>query len=796
MDAQPSGTDEIRQYLALLHRWLWLIVLGTVLAGASAFIASRLSTPIYEAATTLLISEGQQPSGPDYSAILLSERLAKTYAEMLQGQPVLNAVEIHLGVSLEEANVTVEPVRDTQLIRLKVQHPDPALAAAIANALPEAFIQQNEQPQAARFQSSLESLSGEMQRIQSEIDAAQLELEAARARPDAAGDGQIARLETLLAQYRATYAGLLQSYEEVRIAQARATDSLTVFEPATVPRSPALPRTRTNTLLAAVVGAMLAVGAAFLIEYLDDTIKQPDQLERAVGLPTFASILRIPDADNGQGPVMATEPDSPIAEAYRMLRTNLEFSTLGMGPSAITLLVTSAEPQDGKTTTLANLGLALAQGGKRVLLVDTDLRRPALHQPFHLPNERGLTSLLLNPQADPSTVIQATGVDRLQVLAAGPLPSNPAEVLDFPQTAHILGHLRSLADYVILDSPPVLSVADASILAQKVDGVVFIVEAGQTRTDMLRRAVAALRAVNAHLLGAVLNNVAAGPGHPYYHYYYYGRRDGSQKRRQASRSAGAPGAVAHRQADADRSVYTARARLEERRARLNRQKTRAFWTLLLLTSLALLLFAAAALYETLDQGFLSPAGAASGYDAEEPLTPAAVGTTPSPTLTPLPTASVATATRPTPVPAQPTAPPTPLPTRFPPTSTPTTPPTPTPTSSAGLHGVAARLRLRDPQAEYAVGQPVFFTLEIENHTANPISLGIVGLKAGDLPFQSSWSQLIVQPYATVTGEDHLVFQTPGTYPLIEALCFSAYDACPREGADWEEFPTGVLVTVR
>ncbi|HUT15103.1 MAG TPA: polysaccharide biosynthesis tyrosine autokinase, partial [Anaerolineae bacterium] len=281
----------------------------------------------------------------------------------------------------------------------------------------------------------------------------------------------------------------------------------------------------------------VAVGTAFLIEYLDDTIKTPEDVERATHLPTLGAIahFRRYKMEDEKGPVMVTDPRSAIAEGYRMLRTNLEFSAMGMGQSGAVILVTSAQPVEGKTTTLANLGVSLAQAGKQVLLVDTDLRRPALHKQFRLPNEVGLTSLLLEQEADLRHVIQPTHVDGLRVLTSGRLPANPAEVLSFPETTNLLERLRPLADYVLLDSPPVLSTADASILAQKVDGVCMVVETGRTRTEVFRRAAAALEGVKARLIGVALNKVVARPG-GYYDYYYYTSRysedqDGPGKRK-------------------------------------------------------------------------------------------------------------------------------------------------------------------------------------------------------------------------------------------------------------------------
>lgn len=527
MDEEGTDTIEIRHYLTLLARWLWLIILGAVLAGGSTFAVSWFSTPVYEASTTLLINEGQKGAGLDYNAILLSERVAKTYSQLLKSGPVLEEAAAQLGFGLEAKDIVVELVRDTQLICLRARHADPERAAAIANTVPVVFIAQNSRTQSARFASLEESLKSEIAAAEAQVEASQRALDAERNKPqpDAA---TVAHLETVLAQQRASYTGLARSYDELRVAAVRAVDTVVVVEPARVPVQPILPRTASNTALGAIVGAMLAAGAAFLIEYLDDTIKTPRDVERATQLPTMASIVRFEFAPNGEGPLIAAQPSSAISEGYRVLRTNLQFSMLGGQGEGAILMVTSAEPTEGKTTTLANLGVSLAQIGKRVLLVDTDLRHPTLHQQFGLPNRVGFTTLFLEQGINPQRVAHETGIPGLQVLTAGPIPANPAEVLDFPTTPALLDRLRPLADYVLLDSPPVLSMADASILAQKVDGVVLVAEAGRVRTDAFCEMVGALRSVKARLLGVVLNRVKTQPGR-YYAHYAYG--NGSEQRR-------------------------------------------------------------------------------------------------------------------------------------------------------------------------------------------------------------------------------------------------------------------------
>ena len=214
--------------------------------------------------------------------------------------------------------------------------------------------------------------------------------------------------------------------------------------------------------------------------------------------------------------VTLTDPRSPRAEAYRSLRTNLEFSSLDH--PLHTLLVTSAAPDEGKSTTLANLGVINAQAGKRVILADCDLRRPSLHELFRLSNNVGVTTAMLAQQNE--LPLQTTEVPNLLVLTSGPLPPNPADLLASARMALLLQQLAEQADLVLLDSAPVVAVTDAALLATKVDGVLLVINAGHTRREHTQRAKDLLGKVNARLVGAVLNNATVDTSA----YSYYGQR--------------------------------------------------------------------------------------------------------------------------------------------------------------------------------------------------------------------------------------------------------------------------------
>jgi len=207
------------------------------------------------------------------------------------------------------------------------------------------------------------------------------------------------------------------------------------------------------------------------------------------------------------------DPRSPAAEAYRTLRTNIQFSSLDKPLQ--TLLATSTAPDEGKSTTIANLAVTMAQAEQRVILVDCDLRRPSLHTLFDLSNETGLTSMIL-AQEDADIPLQDTGVAGLRLLASGPLPPRPADVLGSRRMEAAIARLRAEADIVLFDTPPVVAVIDAAVLATKVDGVLLIFQANQTNRDRARQARQILEKVKANIVGVVLNNAPVEQGYGYY----------------------------------------------------------------------------------------------------------------------------------------------------------------------------------------------------------------------------------------------------------------------------------------
>lgn len=523
-------TDEVelRQYLALLWRWAWLIALCTLLAAGGTYLVSIRMEPVYQASATLLVNEATNKSvTPDLSTLTLSERLARTYSELLRKRPVMERViqELHLNATPDGLSrlVTVRVVQNTQLINLTVEHTDPALAAALANTIPRVFADFNEEMQAQRFVKAKEGLSAQMEALQEQIAEVQSLIASLATSESTEDQAERLRLQLWLAQLEDSYASLQRSYEDIRLAEANSLDTITVVEPADVPSVPVRPKTFQNTLLAAAVGLVLGAGAAFLIEYLDDTIKSPDDVEKELGLTTLGTITRFGGKSLADKLITTQHSRSSVTEAYRILRTNLEFAAVDGDLRAI--LVTSPNPVEGKTVTAANLAVVLAQSGRSVILADADLRHPAVHRIFQVPNDSGLTTALLRGgEVVLEDLLLPTEVEGLQVLPSGPLPPNPAELLGSEQMARLVERLKGMADLVVFDTPPALPVADPAVLARVADAVLLVVDTGATRRGMALRAVENLARVGANITGVVLNRFSPRSSGYYYYYryeYYY-----------------------------------------------------------------------------------------------------------------------------------------------------------------------------------------------------------------------------------------------------------------------------------
>jgi polysaccharide biosynthesis transport protein len=521
---------ELRELFAPIIRWWRLLVAATGLAAIFSLVAALQQPPVYRAQTTLMIGRAIEDPNPSNQQLYTSQQLAGTYADIAMRLPVREATMNALGLNWLPEYV-VRPVPNTQLLEITVSDIDPVRTQAAANELANQLILQSptghpeDQARQAFINQQLDELEVKIQATQGEIEARQSELaNLTSARQIADTQNQINALQSKLDALRSNYTDLLTN------SRRGALNTLTIIEPATLPVTPVGPNVLLLVVTAAAFGLIVAVGAVYLLTYLDNAIKSPEEIKRLTHLPMLGGIPTIPGEGYVDKLITVKQPRSPITEAFRTLRTGVQFSTIDRSEST-TLLVTSPSPSEGKSITAANLAVVIAQAGERVLLIDADLRRPVLHKIFDVNNLTGLTELLRRIKVDErdesvevelGRVAQLTPIDGLLLLTSGQIPPNPSELLGSNTHRQLLAALKQRFDYIILDSPPALVVTDAVVLSTQADGAILVIDADKTPKNQLRQSAERLREVNANLLGVVVNQLTSKmEGYREYNYYYY-----------------------------------------------------------------------------------------------------------------------------------------------------------------------------------------------------------------------------------------------------------------------------------
>jgi tyrosine-protein kinase len=506
--------------LRAARRWWWILIICPLLAAVAAYLVSDARTPIYRAQSVLVIEEQPSAGNSTYNDILASERRASTYSRLVQARPVLEETISRLGLSMSPeqlgGKLGVAPIQDTQLITIAVSDPSPSRAADIANTVGDVFVEQTIAQQASSTGASRDELDRNVADVKRRIDETSATIDSLSSAPDAntaTAQANILALQSQLSQLQTSYSALLEAQQRMDIADSQTRAQLRMAEQAIAPSAPISPRVTFNTALGGVLGLFVAGGLVLLLSYLDNTVKDSESLRHFVGTPALGEI---PTLRRTSGLEALDAPQSQGAEAYRGLRTNLQFALFGRDVHSIVL--TSTQPGDGKTTTLANLAVVLAQSGQRVIVVDADLRKPRLHQVFRgLTNRTGLTNLLLSDEADDlDHVLQQTGVSGLRVLTTGPLPPNPPDLLTSQRMRALVSQLESKADIVIFDAPP-RTVSDPLILAGLADGLLLVTSSHKTRANELQTCLDDIERSGTPVIGIVVNRVALRGGA----YYYY-----------------------------------------------------------------------------------------------------------------------------------------------------------------------------------------------------------------------------------------------------------------------------------
>jgi receptor protein-tyrosine kinase len=420
--------------------------------------------PVYESKVDLAVRPAQLLPATDPNAVAVSSgTILATYAVFMTEPPLLNRVIADLGLKTTSdelvKEIKVTPDTTALVLHISVQDTNRTVARDVANTLVSEFIAEVKQIQQAETQSS----------------------------------------------------------------NARTGDNFVVLSPAVSPDKAISPNKTVNVAVAFSAGLLLALALAFLLDYLDQSIKSDEELTERLGLVSLGHVPFLVAGTGKRGELLTLDSQSHAAEAYRALRTGILFS--GIEHDLKDLVITSAEQGEGKSRTAANLAVVLAQAGHRTLLIDADFRRPTQHRIFARIRNIGLSNLILQDADEAQTVTAVESVPNLWLLTSGPTPPNPSELLGSGRMRELVGQMRGHFSYLVIDTPPVNAVTDAAIIASSASATILVIDQGHTTFPAVGRAKRMLDRVGAHTVGAVMNKVRPSSGAYNYDYGYYATRD-------------------------------------------------------------------------------------------------------------------------------------------------------------------------------------------------------------------------------------------------------------------------------
>lgn len=520
---EPMPGIDLRSILQILRYWAWLLLLGALIGAGLGYAASIQTLPTYQTEVLLLIEETRSIN----SELTLATRTT-TYLELINQGLMLEKIAQILNVNFEQLQATitemqVEPIRNTQLFRVYVTGYHPDYLVAVANSLPRVLSDEITNVRTERFAESRKNLTVQIDLIKAQLEVTQTNIDRVGTPRNVQQESQLRDLQTVLAQQQNSYANLVQSFENLRLFELQEMDNIAAVRLAQTPQTPISGNTVPNLLLGAIVGVALMLTVITLIEYLDDRVRSPQMIQAGLGA-TFLGAIDVIHTQSSNSSlseklITAVEPRHPISETYRSIRTNLRFSTIDSQLRA--LLVTSPTAGEGKSVTAANLAIVMAQLGRTVVLIDADTRRPTQHKLFHLNKKPGLSEALLAAESTPQSYLYEVDVPNLRVLPSGMTPPNPAELLSSQRMRQLIETLLQEVDVVIVDTPPLLVVTDAAVLASYIRDVVLVVNAKRTQRSALARAIENLKKIDAHLCGVIVNELSrSARSYAYYGDYY------------------------------------------------------------------------------------------------------------------------------------------------------------------------------------------------------------------------------------------------------------------------------------
>jgi capsular exopolysaccharide synthesis family protein len=448
---------DLRQLLRIARQYFWIALILMAVAGGTAYFRSSQQPDQYRTTSQIIMLGESGENVNSYTAQLSSQNLIETYQRLIEGDAILQRVVDEL-------------------------------------ALPFDYIELDEMVNTSAVTDTLL------------MEVTVVDTDPARA----------ALIANEVAEQFVVYIDEnIASGQNVNVSSPVGINNL-----ARVPALPFEPQPLTAGLLGAFVGLLLAVALIAVLEFLDNTVKPQQNIQELTGSPMLASIPQAPNVKAGSHQVYTVaQPRSSASEAARLLRTNLEFASASSDINRF--VVSSPNPGEGKSTTVANIGVVMAQSGVRTVIIDADLRRPTQHQIFGVPGDDGLTTLLTHPDRPWETVARKVAVANLLLITSGPIPPNPSDLVSSQRFISLLNTIAEDVDLIILDSPPILAASDALAMAAHSDGLVLVCFSNKTRLDHLSHAAQSIRQGGIRLIGVVLNRTKKQQGASYYGDYYY-----------------------------------------------------------------------------------------------------------------------------------------------------------------------------------------------------------------------------------------------------------------------------------
>jgi polysaccharide biosynthesis transport protein len=496
---------DINSYIKPLFKWWRLLLIATVIALIGSTLSVFFQPDMYVSRTTLMIGRSAilNPN-PESGQIYLASQLASIYADMANREPIqIKTMEALKTSWLPSYQARVIP--NTQIIEISVTDTNPQRAQIVADELARQLIAQNpatgsidEEQKQTFIKQQLDGLQSQIQETEAKVEELQKSLTGMNSASQVTNtQSQITQLNQKLTDLRQSYTALLAN------SQQGALNILSVVEPANLPSHSVGTSKGIIILLAVMVGFCLAAAAAYLLEYIDRTIKTTTDVERVLNYPVIGYFSEITQ-DGNNATYVLNNPNTAMAESFRLLKSNLDF--FGLDKPSKTILITSPSQGNGKTTVAVNLALAMSQGDQKTVLVDADLRRPAVHTALNIAVKPGLAEVVRGDRS-PQSAVRVWKKNKLEVITAGGRLPNVTEIAGSKRISSILNDLKDMFEVVIVDAPP-LVISDAYNLASKVDGVILIMVPGQTREEQARVMKEQLERAGAKVIGVVFNKIS------------------------------------------------------------------------------------------------------------------------------------------------------------------------------------------------------------------------------------------------------------------------------------------------